>query len=259
MRTQTKLHADRLRRYTEQSNAVHEQYLSDPQLLQEYEYFLDWQVAYSLPFYSEFEENPETAAAIEFVVSDLIGTNVSARDADLARIIPVMVRLLPRKSLQTTASAMELNARAMAINLSICQQLFETTDAETGISERDYSAAFRQSTSLDECVELIDLIVDLGHALKGMVRSPLLGSTLRAMHRPAHAAGFGAMQDFLENGYTTFHAIDDVDDFLDRFAKRMTAVFTRACERPLEDMSASPWLPRASRAPLPTNEPSGNS
>ena len=81
-RDTNKRHAERLRHFTEQSNAVHEQYLSDPDLLNRYERFLEWQVAYSLPFYAEFQDRPETAAAVEFVLSDLIGTGVSARDAD---------------------------------------------------------------------------------------------------------------------------------------------------------------------------------
>jgi hypothetical protein len=138
---------------------------------------------------------------------------------------------------------MELNARALTINLDICRRLYATTSVEAGISERDYCAAFRYSTSLDECRELIELIVGLGHSLKGMVRSPALGFTLRAMHHPAHAAGFGAMQDFLETGYSTFHAIEDVDDFLERFALRMEEVFRRACDAPLADMNPEPSLP----------------
>ncbi|MDH3621127.1 MAG: hypothetical protein OEV34_16050 [Gammaproteobacteria bacterium] len=234
-----RLQAERLRLFTEQSNAVHEQYLSDPVLLQKYEYFLDWQVDYSLPFYSEFQEKPETAAAVEFVISDLIGTGVSARDADLTRVIPVMVRLLPGKALHALASAMELNARALAINLDICRRLFDDVDVPSPVSEREYCAAFRQSTSLVECLELIQLTINLGHSLKRLVRSSFLGMTLRAMHRPAHAAGFGAMQDFLEKGYTTFHAIEDVDYFLERFAETMTQVFTRTCEEPLENMDSS--------------------
>ena len=64
--------------------------------------------------------------------------------------------------------------------------------------------------------------------------------TLRAMHRPAHAAGFGAMQDFLEKGYSTFHAIKDIDYFLDRFAVRLSEVFTRICNKPLDTLDATP-------------------
>jgi hypothetical protein len=236
--TKARIQADRLRLYTEKSNAVHAQYLSDPELFRRYERFIDWQVAYSLPFYDEFLHDPETAAAVEFVISDLIGTGVSARDADLARVVPVMVRLLPARALQALASAMELNYRAISINVDICQALASQIDAGTGIAEREYCAAFRQATSLDECQELIRLTIDLGHSLKRLVRSSALGMTLRGMHHPAHAAGFGAMQDFLEKGYTTFHAIDDVDVFLGRFEVRMSEVFARACEEPLENLDS---------------------
>ncbi|MCO4812647.1 MAG: hypothetical protein KC572_13675 [Gammaproteobacteria bacterium] len=240
MNRKTKSYAERLRFYTDESNAVHEQYKSDPELRRQYENFLDWQVAYSLPFYSEFREVPQTAAAVEFVISDLIGTNISARDADLARVVPIMVRLLPEKALQALASALELNARALSINLDICRTLFEHTNISAGISEQDYCDAFRRSTTLDECVELIDLTLALGHNLKRLVRRPVLGMTLRAMHRPAHAAGFGAMQDFLEKGYSTFHAIEDIDYFLDRFAVRLSEVFTRICKKPLDTLNATP-------------------
>ena len=241
MRSSAKVHAERLRLFTEKSNAVHEQYLTDPDLLEKYENFLEWQIAYSLPFYSEFEDRPETAAAVEFVVTDLIGTGISARDADMARVVPVMVRLLPARALKALAAAMELNCRALEINLDVCRQLFENVDVTAGCSERDYCEAFRTTTSLDECVALIQLTTNLGHALKKLVRSTLLQATLRAMHYPAHAAGFGAMQDFLEKGFATFHAIDDVDGFLEQFEARMMDVFTRTCEEPLEALDAHIW------------------
>ncbi|MDJ0711587.1 MAG: hypothetical protein QNJ14_14440 [Woeseiaceae bacterium] len=241
VRSQAKVHAERLRFFTEKSNAVHRQYLSDADLFDKYERFLEWQIAYSLPFYSEFDENAETAAAVEFVVSDLIGTGVSARDADMARVVPVMVRLLPAKALKALAAAMELNFRALAINLDVCRQLYAAVDVAAGCSERQYCEAFRTTTSLDECMDLINLTTDLGHALKGLVRSTFLQATLRAMHYPAHAAGFGAMQQFLEKGFTTFHAIDDVDEFLDRFRTRMMYVFTRTCAEPLDVLDAAAW------------------
>ena len=83
------------------------------------------------------------------------------------------------------------------------------------------------------------MTITLGHTLKRLVRSQLLRLTLRAMHHPAHAAGFGAMQNFLEKGYTTFHAIEDVDYFLRRFAERMTEFFTIICEEPLDTLDST--------------------
>lgn len=236
-------HAERLRRYTKESNALHAQYLADSGLLQDYECFVDWQVAYTMPFYGEFENDPETAAAVEFVLSDLVGTGISARDADLARVIPIMTRLLPDNALAALASATKLNARALSINLEICRTLLSRSGLDKGISERDYCDAFRRSTTLRECLDLIDLTISLGHTLQRLVANPLLGMTLRAMHRPAHAAGFGAMQDFLEKGYATFHAIDDVEIFLEKLAERMTSVFTRICTKPLDMLDPAPVKP----------------
>ena len=240
MATNSRPNADRLRLFTEESIAVHEQYRSDEESLRQFRHFINWQVAYLLPFFSEFERRPDTAAAVEFIVSDLMGSGVSERDADVARIIPIMVRLLPENALQALASAMELNARTLAINLTNCRDLSERADIGKGISERDFCAAFRRTTTLDECLDLIDLTMVLGHTLERLVRSRMLRMTLQAMHYPAHSAGFGAMQDFLEKGYTTFHAIDDVDYFLGQFAERITAVFTRLCEQPLADLDPIP-------------------
>ena len=62
MRAKSRLHAEHLRFDTDESNAIHEQYLSDPELFRRYAYFLDWQIAYNLPFYGEFQEQPDTAA-----------------------------------------------------------------------------------------------------------------------------------------------------------------------------------------------------
>lgn len=238
--TNSRPHGERLRLFTEESNAVHEQYRSDAKSLRQFRRFIKWQVAYLLPFFSEFEARPDTAAAVEFIVSDLMGSGIAARDADLARVIPIMVRLLPDRALEALASAMELNARTLAINLANCRKLSARTDISEGISERDFCAAFRNTTALDECLDLIDLTIVLGHTLKRLVHNRLLRMTLHTMHYPAHAAGFGAMQDFLEKGYTTFHAIDDVDYFLGQFAERITTVFTRLCEEPLEDLDPIP-------------------
>ena len=243
--TNSRSHADRLRLFTEESIAIHEQYRSDKESLRQFRHFIKWQVAYLMPFFSEFETRPDTAAAVEFIVSDLMGSGIAARDADLARVVPIMVRLLPDRALDALASAMQLNARTLAINLANCRELSERTDISKGVSERDFCAAFRRTTTLDECLGLIDLTIVLGHTLKRLVRSRLLRMTLQTMHYPAHAAGFGAMQDFLEKGYTTFHAIDDVDDFLEQFAERITAVFTRICEQPLADLDPLPVRRRA--------------
>jgi len=53
----------------------------------------------------------------------------------------------------------------------------------------------------------------------------MIGLTLRAMRLPARLAGFGALQKFLETGYKSFNALEDVHQFLDDMTVRMTEVF----------------------------------
>ncbi len=218
--------ANKLRIYTERSNALHQEYLGDQAFFDRYEHFVAWQLDYMLPFYEDLRATDNYAAAVDFVVSDLTGINISGRDHDIARIAPVMSRMLPEKALQTMASAMELNARILEINLSICRALLQDRPLDAEISESDYRLACRRASSLDECLGLVKLIEDVGRRLDHVIRIPMIGVTLKAMRVPARLAGFAALQVFLEKGYTTFVALENVDQFLDGITLRMTEVFT---------------------------------
>jgi hypothetical protein len=71
----------------------------------------------------------------------------------------------------------------------------------------------------------VHLAVELGETLKKLARVPLIGGLLRTMRKPAHAAGFGALQEFLETGFVTFRRISDIDRFLELLQQRMSKVF----------------------------------
>jgi hypothetical protein len=66
------------------------------------------------------------------------------------------------------------------------------------------------------------------------VHVPLIGMLLRTMRAPAHVAGFGALQEFLETGYLTFRRISDIDHFLALLHTRMEKVFDRIYRLPVE-------------------------
>ena len=74
-------------------------------------------------------------------------------------------------------------------------------------------------------MRLVHLAGELGQTLKTLVRVPLLGGLLRTMRAPAHAAGFGALQEFLETGFNTFKQIPDIDLFLEQLVGRLDEVF----------------------------------
>ncbi len=229
--------ARELREYTDRSNAIHQEYLEDPELLERYERFVAWQLDYMLPFYEDLRASEDYAVAVNFVVSDLTGIGVNQRDHDLARVVPIMCKMLPDKALRTVATAMQLNARVLDINLSICRELFKEISVDADISETEYCSACRRASRLDECLELVYLTGEVGHNLDLVIRIPMIGLTLKVMRTPARLAGFGALQRFLEKGYRTFVALEDVDQFLDDMTLRMTDVFTRIFTEPVEHLN----------------------
>jgi len=228
--------ATNFREYMQRSNELHDSYLDEPGAPQQYDRFTEWQMAYLLTFFIDLHERPGYAEAIDFTMSDLAGVRISGRDRDLERASPVITRMLPLKALETIAAAAKLNAHVLEVNLGIFRHLQVDGALPAEISNRAYRVACRDASSLDECVGLVHLATSLGGTLKTLVKVPLLGAMLRAMRGPAHAAGFGVLQDFLEGGYTKFKAIPDIDHFLAEIDTRMTEVFETIYTGPLDEL-----------------------
>lgn len=233
--SETRKHAAALfRRGIQRGNELHAEYLDDPILYESYDRFTRWQFDYMLPFFDDLLEPEGYAEAIDFIISDLAGVGIAERDHDIERATPIIVRSLPTQGLELAAAAAELNAGALEFNLAICRQLLVDGKLPETISEARYCTACRDASSFEECMDLVDLTVALGDGLKTLVRVPLIGMLLRTMRAPAHVAGFGALQEFLETGYLTFRRISDIDYFLELLHARMEKVFDRIYHLPIE-------------------------
>ena len=229
--------ADRFRAHIRRSNELHASYFADSEQLAQYDRFTRWQMDYLLTFFSDLHEREGYADAIDYTMSDLAGVGISRRDDDLERAAPIITRMLPTKAMDTIAVAAKLNERVLELNLGIFRELQVDGQLPGRISDRAYCAACRKASSLEECVELVRLAIQLGRTLKTLVRIPLLGGMLHAMHGPARAAGFQALHEFLDNGYTYFRAIPDIEHFLEEIDIRMTQVFEAIYTWPLEEFS----------------------
>lgn len=230
--TARKQAAETFRSAIARSNALHAEYLGDPVLFASYDRFTRWQVDYLLPFFGDLLEPEGYAEAARFIVTDLAGVGVSGRDRDIERATPVIVRTLPVHPLETAAAAVELNAAALEINTAIWRALLVDGQLPAELTECAYCSACREVSSYEECMDLVELAVELGETLKTLAHMPLLGALLRTMRRPAHVAGFGALHRFLETGYLTFHRISDIDGFLEQLGRRLSDVFRHIYSAP---------------------------
>lgn len=235
-RSNRKAAADRFREHIRRSNELHVEYLEDEHLLKNYDRFTNWQLEYLLPRFSDLQAREGYAEAIDFTISDLAGISISSRDNDLERAAPAITNLLPLRALETIATAAEMNARILQVNIGICRELQVGNDLPEPITEKQYCIACRSASSFDECVDIVHLVSRLGRTLKTLVKVPMIGITLRAMRVPANAAGFGALQEFLETGFLTFRQIPDIEHFLGEIEQRAVEVFERIYKTPLSTL-----------------------
>jgi hypothetical protein len=93
-----------------------------------------------------------------------------------------------------------------------------------------YAAAYAEVGDPRGRRRQIDLIVGLGEVLDGVVRRVWMGPLLAAGHVAAHAAGFGALQDFIERGIDAFRVMGGAAPLLaairDRESHFMRAMLT---------------------------------
>ncbi len=177
-----------------------------------------WQTARLARTYQDFHEDPRYSPAVEFFLSDLYGPQeFSHRDRDLARAWRHLKRALPAAAMKVLGQAIELDVLTLELDHAMVRAL-----GAASVTEVTYAAAYRAVDDQASRTRQIDLIVSVGEDLDRNVRRVWLGPLLKAAHVPAHAAGFGALQDFLERGYEAFRRMHGAERLLKVIRERET-------------------------------------
>lgn len=167
--------------------------------------------------YRDLLQDPRFRPAVEFFLSDLYGPqDLSARDDQILRALDKLKRFLPSAALDALARAFELQVMSLELDAQIAGLL----PAGRGIEARDYAAAYRAAGQAAERERQISLIGEIGWLLDTLAGRREVGLALRLAHGPAHAAGYGELQDFLERGYRAFRQMDGAGPFLAAIAHR---------------------------------------
>ena len=187
-----------------------------------------WQAGRLERTYADWSAQPRFRGATSFFIDDLYGAkDFSSRDQAMLRILPVMTRMLPDSAVETAALAIELEAVSEDLDQRLAQAL-----AKGAITEENYAAAYRASSTRPERERQVDLIGGTGSRLDELVRKPMVGQMLKMMRTPAKLAGLADLQDFLERGYAAFREMKGADEFLDavkaREMKILNALFSSA-------------------------------
>ena len=176
-----------------------------------------WQQARLATTHSELLKSPKYGPATRFFLTELYSTaDLTQRDADIERVIKILVKFLPDKALHTLAAALEMDALSERMDGLLAAQLrsTQTSGKPLVISPESYGAAYRAMGQFDLRLRQIDLTRDIGLALDKLSRLPLLRGLLRMMSGPAQIGGVGGLHAFLERGYAAFAHMGNAKDFI---------------------------------------------
>ncbi|HTS23336.1 MAG TPA: hypothetical protein VMN79_16185 [Casimicrobiaceae bacterium] len=214
---------ERLRR----ARALHAERAASPKLAAALDHLARWQSLRLRRTYADLAREARYAGAIAFFGTDLYGPgDFSRRDADLARVAPLMGRMLPEGALATVAGAVDLSVLSHELD----RALLDGLDPRAPLTVERYCAAYRAADDRAARERQISLIVSVGRGLDRYVRRPLMRSALAAMRRPARLAGFGALQDFLERGFAAFRSMRGAEAFLATVEARETRLMDAILE-----------------------------
>ena len=208
--------SDRLRRVLREHQQLHDADAEPRNRLRWLPILRAWQAARLEESFGRFLRDPNRRAAARFFLDDLYNdSDFSRRDADIARVMPMLQALLPRGMLETLADAIELGVHTQTLDLRMAEALERLAPRRRSLDVALYGRVYTAATTPQERAHQIDLIARVGHGLGRALRTTGVGTLLRLARGPARAAGLGELQGFLERGVEAFSRIGDVDAFVE--------------------------------------------
>ena len=205
-----------------------------------------WQTDRLAATYADFAVQKRYKAALEFFLTDLYGTkDFAQRDSDIERVYPIMVRVLSENAVESMSLAVELHALTQELDSELMDVMTRVYNIDIGkhpelLDQALYAQAYRECDNYQLRSRQIELICESGVLLDEVVRHPVIYAMAKLARGPAHAAGFGELQDFIERGLKGFRKMKGADEFLTAIGKREFFILDQVYSgAPLSDWSAT--------------------
>ncbi|TWI11643.1 FFLEELY motif protein [Aerolutibacter ruishenii] len=187
-----------------------------------------WQAERLRRSFAHFLDDPKRRAAAEFFLSDVYGDHdFSQRDADIARVVPLMQKLLPESLLASVADTVELGLLTHAFDLRMADALEALAPRRRRLDDALYGEAYRACGLPRLRRHQIDLIARAGNDLGRGLKLPGVGMLLKLSRGPAKAAGLVELQGFLERGVEAFSRLGDPAGFITEIERNERALSRR--------------------------------
>jgi hypothetical protein len=206
------------------NRSLRAQFSEDPGLQKELQALQRWQAARLERTYADLQERERYRPGVEFFLEELYtDTDYLPRDTQLERASPILKRMLPSQAQESMRMAVQLEVLSQELD----GEMTRTLGAGTTIDEQSYAEAYRTVGRREDRERQIGFILEAGRDLERLVKLPMIYTLIRMAHGPAHLAGFGALHDFLEDGFRAFRAMGGAEEFLQAIEDRERRIMER--------------------------------
>ncbi|MEO5843499.1 MAG: hypothetical protein ABIQ33_01520 [Caldimonas sp.] len=159
--------------------------------------------------YADLLASARYAAAARYFLDELYGPNdFTTRDAQFARVAPMIARVFPDHVAATVGVLAEMHALSETLDTAMGLELDDGR-----IDARAYIAAWQRVGRSADRERQIELTIGIAGHLDRITRLPMLRNALRLMRGPARAAGLAELQRSLEAGFDVFRALKGAREF----------------------------------------------
>lgn len=163
-------------------------------------------------------------AARFFLVELYSDKDYSERDAQFGRIAGGLQALFTQHAVATAVSLAQLHLLTEELDHAMARAWINAEPVAPASSTARYAMVWRSVGRRSDRDRQLETVLQIGRDLARLTRLPGLRLVLRMMRKPAHAAGLGSLQDFLEAGFDTFASMtrhaQGVDIFLSTIEQR---------------------------------------
>jgi hypothetical protein len=182
-----------------------------------------WQSARLARTYADLSAQKQYKLATAFFLDDLYGTkDFSQRDADIEKIVPTLIKILPEAALGMMADSISLDA--ISEELDQMMGVAWRGLGKPALNDEIYGAVYRLAGSKSMRKTQIDLVKKVSSGMSVLSGLPMISATLTTMKIPAKLVGMSDLHAFLERGFKAFKGMGDGTVFMGLVVGRETQI-----------------------------------
>lgn len=170
--------------------------------------------------YADLMVSPAFGPATRFFLEELYSdADYTDRDQQFSRIAGTLKTVFPQPVVATAVALAVLHAQTEGLDQDMGRAWAAAVPrgSPDGSAAGRYVTAWRQVGQRHAREQQLLRVLAMGTDLARLTRTPGLRMMLRMMRAPAHAAGMGALQQFLEAGFDTFGQLARQRGAVERF------------------------------------------